>query len=108
MVKIADTKPGRTDGGYARLFDNPELGAIMSRVHSACIQAGRELEKIVKREAKVNGIAIPDLDEFLRNGNGHDGVFVATKNQIKACKTINFPQAEPLRFEQTDSATLLS
>ena len=65
----------------------------MSRIHAASIRAGSELERIIEREAKVNGTAIADLDGFL--DNGHDGVFVASKKQIKSCKAINFSEAEP-------------
>ncbi len=93
MVRIEDGKPGRPDGAYARLFNSPEIGALISRIHAASIRAGTELEKIVEREAKANGTAIVELDAFL--DNGHDGVFVAAKKQVKACKAINFPEAEP-------------
>ena len=44
---IEKTDEGRKDGAYTRLFGNADLGAFISRVHSASISAGTELEKIV-------------------------------------------------------------
>lgn len=32
---ISNTKEGRKDGSYTRLFGNENIGALISRVHSA-------------------------------------------------------------------------
>lgn len=93
MVRIAQGKPGRRDGGYARMFDDAELGALISRIHATSIRAGTELEHIVQRESKANGTAIKDLDAFLKNGR--DGVFLAAKPVIKKSASIQFSDAEP-------------
>ena len=93
MVRIEESNPGRRDGGYARLFNDPEIGALVSRVHATSIRAGTELEHIIRRESLTNGTAISDLDEFLANGS--DGVFLADKSAIKASTRIQFPSAEP-------------
>ena len=47
MVLIIDTKKERQDGGYTRLFDNPQLGGLISKVHATSIRTGKELEKLV-------------------------------------------------------------
>ena len=93
MVRIAQGKPGRRDGGYARMFDDADLGELISRIHATSIRAGTELEHIVQRESEANGTAIKDLDAFLKNGR--DGVFLAAKPVIKKSKGIQFPGAEP-------------
>ena len=93
MVRIEESNPGRRDGGYARLFNDPDIGALVSRVHATSIRAGTELEHIIRRESLTNGTAIRDLDEFLENGS--DGVFLADKSAIKASTRIQFPSAEP-------------
>ena len=93
MVRIDEGKPGRRDGGYARMFDDADIGALISRIHATSIRAGNELEHIVEREARANQTRIPDLDRFL--ANGVDGVFIADKRTIKAARRINFPGAEP-------------
>lgn len=93
MVKIEESNPGRRDGSYARLFNDPELGALVSRVHATSIRAGTELEHIIRRESEANGTRIADLDEFLDGGS--DGVFLADKSAIKASNRIHFPSAEP-------------
>lgn len=93
MVRIDQSKPGRRDGGYARMFNDPDIGAIISRVHATSIRAGTELEHIIQREAAANGTAITDLDRFL--SNGVDGVFIAGKMVIKNSARIKFSGAEP-------------
>lgn len=93
MVRIAAGKPGRRDGGYARMFDDADLGALISRIHATSIRAGSELEHIIEREAEANQTRIPDLDRFL--SNGVDGVFIADKRTIRAARRIDFPGAEP-------------
>lgn len=93
MVRIAQGKPGRRDGGYARMFDDAALGALISQIHATSIRAGTELEHIVQRESAANGTAIEDLDVFLQNGQ--DGVFLAAKPVIRKSSAIRFPDAEP-------------
>ena len=93
MVRIEESNPDRRDGGYARLFNDPDIGALVSQVHATSIRAGTELEHIIRRESLTNGTAISDLDEFLENGS--HGVFLADKSAIKASTRIQFPSAEP-------------
>lgn len=93
MVRISESKPGRRDGGYARIFDNPDIGSVMSRVHATSIRAGTELERIIRRESIVNENAILDLDTFLSNGT--DGIFIADKQVVKSSSRIQFSGAEP-------------
>ncbi len=75
---IEKTKPGRKDGGYTRLFGDEELGALISRVHSASISAGTELEKIIiSKVRKINNAT--DLFEKKIS----EGIFLIDKKQIK-------------------------
>jgi len=50
VSKIQDTK-GRGDdnSGYVRLFGNPPLGHLISRVHATVIRTGNELEKLLEQ-----------------------------------------------------------
>ncbi len=100
MVRMSESKHGRRDGGYARLFDNSDIGSVISRVHATSIRAGTELEKIIRRESIANENAILDLDIFLANGT--DGIFIADKKVVKSSSLIQFPSAEPdyLVFEK--------
>ena len=84
-------RQGRTDGGYTRLFGNSRLGSIVSRVQSAVISSGNELEKLIVKRANV----IEDVDAFLQQDIYPDGAHVATKAAIKRCKTIDSVSAEP-------------
>ena len=89
MSRIASSNPGRRDGGYARIFDDADIGALISRVHGISIRAGTKLEHIIQQEAMLHDKAIDNLDTFL--DNGVDGVFIASKQTLKGpvprCRT---------------------
>src|SRR5262249_48824068 len=91
---------GRDDGGYKRLFCDAQLGRVMSAVQSAVISSGNELEKLIIERAPI----VPNLDEFLQFDIYPKGVFVATKAEIRKCKTIDTVLAEPdfVVFERKD------
>ena len=91
MVRIRDSK-GRSEGsGYARIFGDPQLGKLISRVHSTSIRAGTELEKMVLARVTL----ISDLDEFLTQELMPEGVHVAPKQLVKDCETLNYAGSEP-------------
>ena len=50
MAKISDSR-GRSDedSGYTRLLGNAKLGRLLSRVQSAVIRRGNELESFIER-----------------------------------------------------------
>ncbi|MCY4046603.1 MAG: restriction endonuclease [Candidatus Dadabacteria bacterium] len=73
------------------MFGVPELGALISQVHSTSISAGRELESIILERSRT----ISDLDAFLAQDIITAGVSVASKEAIKQCETIDYPGAEP-------------
>lgn len=89
MAKISQRDPGRADGGYTRIFDNAELGALLSQVHATSISAGTELEKMVF----INNVT--DLDQFIDNIPTQDGVYIASKKTIKKSKKYAAPGSEP-------------
>lgn len=91
MALIRDSKPRKTSGGYLRLFNDTALGYLMSRVQSAVIASGNELEKIIRGRANH----VDDLDKFLNTGAMPTGVFVADKRDVKKCQTLDFAGAEP-------------
>jgi len=100
MARLDKAKVKSSSGAYDRLFGIPELGKLISRVQSAVISSGTELERIIlSRVDRIN-----DLDAFLQQEIMQDGVLVAPKRQIKACQSIDFPGAEPdfLIFKRRD------
>jgi len=101
MAKIQDTKIKETSGGYDRLFGIPALGSLISRIQSAVISSGTELERMILERVQQ----IDDLDRFLQIEIMPDGVRIANKQQIKKCETIDFPGSEPdfLIFKRRDS-----
>ena len=78
-------------GSYARVLGVPELGALVSKIHSASIRNGNQLERMVAERVQH----VPDLDEFLTSDIMPDGVLLATKQAIKASATISSGGAEP-------------
>jgi len=91
MARLENAKVKSSSGAYDRLFGIPALGKLISRVQSAVISSGSELERIIL--ARVERIA--DLDKFLQQEIMRDGVLIASKKQIKKCQSIDFPGAEP-------------
>ncbi len=85
MAKIEDTKTGRKDGGYSRLFGNDDLGSLFSQVHATSIRAGTELELLITAESTV----LKDLDGFI-NGTLKQGTYLITKKLIKSSETLKY------------------
>jgi len=91
MARIENAKVKSSSGAYDRLFGIPALGRLISRVQSAVISSGTELERIILDRVE----RIDDLDEFLQQEIMPDGVLIAPKKQIKKCQSLDFPDAEP-------------
>lgn len=78
MARIRDTKPGRKDGGYSRLFGHDALGALLSQIHATSIRAGTELERLIEGMANK----LEDIEGFL-NGALQSGTYLITKDMMK-------------------------
>ena len=91
MALLENARTATSSGAYDRLFGLPELGALASKMHSAVISAGNELERIIAESARN----ISDLDEFLEKEIMPEGVFLANKRGIRDCRALNFPGSEP-------------
>ena len=63
----------------------------MSKVHSGSIQSGNELERLITERVQT----IEDLDDFLSKEIMPDGVFLATKKQIKESTELSAKNSEP-------------
>ena len=91
MAKMANAKPKNRSDAYDHVFDNNELGLLISKVQSTVISNGKELDKaIIERVPPVE-----DLDRFLTVDVMPDGVFVSPKAQVKKCDTLDFNGSEP-------------
>lgn len=93
-MKIRDAK-GRKDGnsGYIRLFDNAELGQLMSKAQATVISNGTELERIILENAQN----VSDLDEFIKmteNRTQLHGTYVCRKAVLKK-SNLTVPKHEP-------------
>ncbi|HMR34593.1 MAG TPA: hypothetical protein PKA13_24260 [Geminicoccaceae bacterium] len=82
---------GRDEGGYTRLFGDPGLGRLLSRVQSAVIRAGAELEQVIIDLARK----VDDVDQFLGADIIPEGVYAVPKKQLKKSKTLNYAGVEP-------------
>lgn len=90
-MALIENRKGRDDGGYTRLFGNPLLGQLLSRVQSAVIASGSELERFVIE----NTSTIDDVDAFLEMDIIPEGIFAAPKKVLKKSKLINYAAVEP-------------
>lgn len=91
MAKIKDSNPKGTSRGYHRLFGNDELGDLMSKVQSAVIRSGNELEALIQERVAP----IDDLNEFLSKETMPEGVFLATKEEINRCTELKINGKNP-------------
>ena len=91
MARLRDARPKNTSGSYERIFGNAELGVLASKIQSAVISSGSELEAMIVA-ATPN---IRDLDAFLEQEIMQEGVLLAGKTQIKRSNMLNFAGSEP-------------
>jgi len=92
MARLRDTTPRNVSGGYKRIFGNAKLGLLASKIHSASVSSGTELERMIA-DAVHN---IPALDTFLRNqAEQEEGVLLARKTQIKNSAALDLDGGEP-------------
>jgi len=97
MAKIRESNPKNRSGSYDRLFGHEQLGELMSKVHSASIRAGKELEALIKERIAP----VDDLDEFLQIGAIPEGIFLVTKSVIqKSTLHINGSEPDFIIFKQ--------
>ncbi len=53
MVKLADSKP-KSSGSFTRIFGDDRMGTLFSKVQSAMIRSGFDLEKILEDTVPEN------------------------------------------------------
>ena len=90
-MALLKSSKGRDEGGYTRLFGDPKLGRLLSRVQSSVIRAGAELEQVIIELANT----IEDADAFLEADILQEGVFVVPKKVLKRSKSLNYAGVEP-------------
>lgn len=90
-MALLENRIGRLDGGYTRLFGDEKLGLLLSRVQSAVIASGTELQQLVIDRSNT----IDDLDAFLDLDVIPEGIFVAPKKALKMSTHINYADVEP-------------
>ncbi len=91
MARLRDAAPKNVSGAYERLFGDPQLGKLASKIQSAVISSGNELERLIA-DMVPN---VMDLDDFLKKEIMEEGVRLVRKNQMKKCQTLDFSGAEP-------------
>lgn len=84
MSKIENTKVGREDGGWTRLFNNKEFGALFSRTHATMIRAGTELEKMIAAN-HLDTMTEEEANNFILGKNNYNikKRYIITKSIIK-------------------------
>lgn len=83
MARLSDARPGREDGGYARVLGDPALGALITKVHATTISAGTELERMLAAAVpKPNPMTAVELGLFL-TGRLTKGTWLLSKSLIR-------------------------
>lgn len=77
ISKAKGRRENETPSGYERLFGNKKLGLLMSKVQSAVISTGNELETVLANNLKEKtGVSIKEINRekriFKGIKNGHD------------------------------------
>lgn len=95
MALIQNSNPKERSGGFARLFGDEALGDLMSKVQSAIISSGSELENIIKERVARKRRLIEDLPAFLRCPPQEEEVFLAPKKVVRYAKNLGLKEIEP-------------
>lgn len=101
MALIRNAEPKNVSGAYERLFNNREMGTLVSKLQSTVISSGNELQNLITDRVP----AIPDLDAFLEQEIMPEGVYLVRKQQMKQSKKLDFSGAEPdfMIFKRRDN-----
>lgn len=101
MALIRNAEPKNVSGADERLFNNREMGTLVSKLQSTVISSGNELQNLITDLVP----AIRDLDAFLEQEIMPEGVYLARKQQMKQSKKIDFSGAEPdfMIFKRRDN-----
>ncbi|MDO4978708.1 MAG: restriction endonuclease [Candidatus Saccharibacteria bacterium] len=105
MVKIRDVYPKNASGGYERVFNNHEVGELMTRVQSTVIRNGVELENIIVDRVSDKGHCIDDLDAFIKSISrscDEDNSYLCSKKIVCKSKFKQKNQPDFLIFDKKD------
>lgn len=95
---------GDENSAYVRLFENIDLGKLLSKIHATTISNGSELERIILEKANK----IENLDAFIDDvieAKLDSGVFLCAKRNIKKS---SYAVKENLRMEKKLALSLIS
>jgi hypothetical protein len=78
---IKDSFPGRKDGGYTRLFNNEDIGSLLSAIQASVIRSGNNLQSIIALHSQH--LTDIDFDAFT-SGRLINGKYLFTNSLIKS------------------------
>lgn len=98
MALLSDAalkKKHKTSGSYGRLFDDEQIGLVMSDIQSTAIRNGNELEKLIERYSNplTNNDACNLINE-IESGTIQDGTYLLSKDSYRGT-AIAIPNHEP-------------
>ena len=94
MARLSREK-GRRDGGYTRVFGNPDLGQLISGVHATSVAAGVELEKTILAFAEDNGMRVDSLEIVADRPELRAGIKLVAKKDLKSANLIPSEKSLP-------------
>ena len=94
-MKIKDMSPRSTSGAYERVFNDAQLGQLITKVQATVISNGTELERIILSKCNI----LSDVDAFIDSvtiGDQDLGIYVASKKVLKkSTRTKDLQNIEP-------------
>ncbi|GMO58927.1 MAG: hypothetical protein Ta2D_04700 [Rickettsiales bacterium] len=91
MAKIENANPKTSSGSYERIFNNKELGDLITKIQSTSISNGSELERIIIERCKEQNYIVDNFDIFLNDFNNKktDNIIkIIPKSVIKKSKIL--------------------
>ncbi|CAG8449490.1 17230_t:CDS:2 [Racocetra fulgida] len=96
------------DGSYARVFDNGQLGALISRVQSASISSGIELEGLIIEKSDLFLVqTVEEMESLLTNGEKFDKkTYLIPKKVVKNSPKFRFKYEPDYLILKKETKTL--
>ena len=93
-MKIKDRKQNENISSYERIFDNKELGVLISKIHATSISNGTELERLILRlvlkSKKIICLSAKEAKAILDDESNinHKKIYLISKKNLKGLNLV--------------------
>lgn len=103
MALISERKKKiNSSGSYARVFNNIDLGELITKIHSTSISNGNELEKMIleKSESVINDVN--DFERILNREETNWNIVIIPKKIVKKSSVSNLKEPDFIVIQKTN------